>query len=143
MKNKYTLGVFCVSLIMILAACRSQSASMRTQEVRITLLDSKVVSSAMTFSPAIPCHFIVINHAKIPQIFTIMSSAMKTMAMSGMSMSDFDKMALISIDHLNPGETKVFDYTFPSSEAGSEPEFVSYPQGNDKAELKLDVRVRK
>jgi hypothetical protein len=39
--------------------------------------------------------------------------------MSGMAMGDMDKMALASIDSIAPGETKMLDYPFPSSAAGS------------------------
>jgi len=62
--------------------------------------------------------------------------------MSGMPMNHMDTLADISIDTINPGETKTLDYTFPSSAANSSPEFACYLAGHYEAGMKLDVTVK-
>ncbi len=41
-------------------------------------------------------------------------------------MRDMDHMALAHIETIAPGETRTVEYTFPSSAAGSHPEFACY-----------------
>jgi uncharacterized cupredoxin-like copper-binding protein len=57
-------------------------------------------------------------------------------------MGEMDRMAEAHIATIAPGETKTVDYTFPSSAAGSHPEFACYLPGHYEAGMKLGVTVK-
>ncbi len=106
---------------------------------RVTETDFKIASSATTFTSGITYHFVVTNHGQTAHELMIMPKSEG--GMSGMPMGNMDAMALAKVESIAPGQTKTFDYTFPSSAAGSHPQFAcSYP-GHYEAGMKLDVAV--
>lgn len=152
MKNHHTLrlqglfGILLVLLLAVLAACSSSSSNSNSsgattkpqaQPVQITLSDTKITSSVMSFTAGKPYRFMVTNTGKQPHDFIIISTAMKSMNMKGMAVSSIAPMGLTSTTYLKPGETRTLDYAF--SGAGMQPEFLSYSQEHDKAGMKLDV----
>jgi len=102
--------------------------------------DFKIDSSMTSFTPGITYHFVIKNTDKTAHEFMIMPRSEGSM--SGMAMGDMDKMALASVDGINPGETKTLDYTFPSSATGSSPEFACYLAGHYEAGMKQGVSVK-
>lgn len=111
-------------------------------KVHITLSDFRITSSLMTFTAGMPYHFTVTNEGKAVHELMLMSTAMKTMNMSGMPMNTMNQMALASLEGLNPGETKTFDYTFVLSVTGPHPEFSCHLPGHYEMGMHLDITVR-
>lgn len=134
--------VLCVAM---LAACggRGQTSTSQVQavEVQITLSDFHLTSSIMMFAPGALYHFTVINTGKTAHELMLLSSTMKTMNMSGMSMSAMDTMTLVHLEQIHPGETKTLDYTFVLRAAGPHPEFSCHLPGHYEAGMHLDVTV--
>ena len=150
--------MFLLVFLLMLAACGGQSSmssssmnmgtatpstqtsnvGAKVSTVYISETDYKIASSLQRFVVGDTYHFSVKNAGKVAHEFMIMPSAM---AMGGTSMSDMDKQAVVHISNLNPGETKTVDYTFPSSSAGSHPEFACHLPGHYEAGMKLDVTV--
>ena len=131
-----------LALILLLAACggsSSPSPNTVVTTVQVKETEFAITSSLTSFSTGTPYHFVVTNMGKTTHEFMIMPRPMG--AMSGTSMDDMDHMALASISNVNPGETKTLDYTFPSSTAGSHPEFACYLPGHYEAGMKRDVTV--
>ena len=121
-------------LLFILTACGSAGRSTSTsgkQSVQVNETDFKITSSAITFSPGTPYHFVVTNDGQTVHEFMIIPSAMGNM----------DKMALTKVDNIAPGQTKSLDYTFPSSTVNSHPEFACYFPGHYEVGMRLDVTV--
>lgn len=111
-------------------------------KVQITLSDFHITSSIMTFTAGVPYHFAVTNRGKAAHELVLMSTTMKTMNMSGMTMNNRDEMALASLMAINPGKTKTFDYTFAIATAGLHPEFSCHLPGHYETGMHLDVTVR-
>lgn len=141
------LLLFCA---IILAACGNSSQmsinqastnQVQTAEVQITLLDFHITSSIMTFTPGVRYHFVVTNLGKTAHEFMLLSSMMKTMNMTGMSMNTMDMMSLAHLEPMNPGESKALDYTFALQTAGPHPEFSCHLPGHYEAGMHLDVTV--
>jgi uncharacterized cupredoxin-like copper-binding protein len=125
-----------------LTACGSSERSITssgTQQVLVDETDFKIMSDVINFSSGTQYRFIVTNRGKTTHEFMIMSKSEGSMA--GMSMSDMDKMASASVDMIRPGETKILNHTFPSSAAGTHPEFACYMPGHYEAGMKLEVSV--
>lgn len=125
-----------------LTACGSSERSITssgTQQVLVDETDFKIMSDVIKFSAGAHYRFIVTNRGKTTHEFMIMSKSAGSMA--GMSMRDMDKMASASVDMIRPGETKILNYTFPSSAAGTHPEFACYMPGHYEAGMKLAVSV--
>jgi uncharacterized cupredoxin-like copper-binding protein len=83
---------------------------------------------------------VVTNNGQTAHEFMIMPKSEGDM--NGMQMSQMDKMALASIDNINPGETKTLNYTFPASATSSHPQFACYLPGHYEAGMKLDATVK-
>jgi uncharacterized cupredoxin-like copper-binding protein len=81
----------------------------------------------------------VTNNGQTVHEFMIMPKAEGSM--SDMPMSHMDSMALAKVDNIAAGQTKTLDYTFPSSTAGSRPQFACYYPGHYEAGMGLDVTV--
>jgi uncharacterized cupredoxin-like copper-binding protein len=140
--NRLALGVIFALFVMVLSACggtRGSSTSSGSQQVQVNETDFKIASSVTIFTPGRSYHFIVTNNGHTVHEFMIMPSTMGSM--SGTSMEDMDKMALAKLNNIAAGQIKTLDYTFPSSTAGSHPQFACYYPGYYAAGMKLDVSV--
>lgn len=138
---KRILAVFLLlTFALVLVGCGQATNTSKGQVVNVTLSEFKIETSVSTFQPGMAYQFSVTNTGKIDHEFMIMPSSQGNM--SGMPMGEMDKMALASIDTIHPGETKTLEYTFPSSAAGSQPEFACYLPGHYEAGMKQDVHVR-
>lgn len=142
---RWLLGVFSILTIAVLAACGSTPAtrtptpagSAQVQNVQIDLSEYRIASSVTTFAPGTHYHFVVTNQGHTEHEFMIMPSSIGEI--NGMSM---DKMALASVSDVDPGESKILDYTFPTSVAGTRPEFACHEPGHYGAGMKLAVNVQ-
>jgi uncharacterized cupredoxin-like copper-binding protein len=139
MKRRLVLPTL-VLLLFALAACGGSVASVEGIPVQVTETDFHIASSLTSFVPGKTYHFIVTNQGHAMHEFMIMPKSEGSM--SEMPMGNMDKIALASIDMIDPGETKTLDYTFPASVAGSHPELVCYFPGHYEAGMKLDVTVK-
>jgi uncharacterized cupredoxin-like copper-binding protein len=119
----------------------AHTATAKAVEVQITLTDFHITSSLMTFTAGVPYHFTVINKGKAAHELMLMSTTMKTMNMSGMPMNNMNQMALTSLEAMNPGTTKTFDYTFVLSKAGQHPELSCHLPGHYETGMHLDLTV--
>ena len=124
------------------SASPTSMSEAKAVNVQIALTDFHITSSITTFSAGVPYHFVVTNHGKTVHELVLMSTTMKTMNMSGMSMRNTDEMALASLMAINPGETKTVDYTFTLQAAGAHPEFSCHLPGHYEMGMHLDVAVR-
>ncbi|MFL5590947.1 MAG: hypothetical protein ACJ8DI_25315 [Ktedonobacteraceae bacterium] len=139
MKYRWIRGFVLVLFVMVLSACGGSGASSGSQQVPVTETDFKITSSVTSFIPGTSYHFVVTNNGHTAHEFMIMPKAERSM--SGMPMGNMDSMALAKVDNIAPGQTKTVDYTFPSSAAGSHPQFACYYPGHYEAGMKLDVTV--
>jgi uncharacterized cupredoxin-like copper-binding protein len=143
MKKRVLFVMSTLLLVLVLAACGgatgSTSSSGSRTPVQVTETDFKIASSVRTFTPGTSYHFVVTNNGQTVHEFMIMPQGMGNMG--GMSMGDMDSMALAKVDNIASGQTKTLDYTFPSSVAGSHPQFGCYYPGHYEAGMKLDVTV--
>lgn len=144
MKKRLLFVLGTLLLVLIMTACGETTtggkAPAGSQQVQINETDFKIASSITTFSPGKAYHFTITNNGKTVHEFMIMPRSMG--AIDGMSMGDMDKMALASVNDIQPGETKTLDYTFPSSTANSQPEFACYITGHYEAGMKQKVTVK-
>ena len=145
MKHRLGLiGLLTIALL-LLSACGGREGSTATPstnavQVQVKEADFTISSSVTSFTPSTTYHFVVTNNGTTIHEFMIMPKAEGNM--SGMPMGNMDKMALASIDNINPGETKTLDYTFPASTANSQPEFACYLPGHYESGMKLGVIVK-
>jgi uncharacterized cupredoxin-like copper-binding protein len=142
---KRLLIVFSALLIVpLLAACGATAGSttggQASNTIQVTETEYKIDSSVTNFAPGTTYHFVVTNNGQTAHEFMIMPRSEGNM--SGMPMGNMDKMALASIDSINPGETKTLDYTFPTSAGNSQPEFACYLPGHYEAGMKLGVMIK-
>lgn len=126
---------------LVIVGCGSSTSTSGSHKIDVTLSEFKIETSVSTFQPGTAYQFSVTNTGKTDHEFMIMPSSEG--AMNGMPMSDMDKMALATIDTIHPGETKTLSVTFPSSSAGTQPEFVCYLPGHYEAGMKQDVHISK
>ena len=144
MKRQIWLFLGLAFVLMGLAACGGSASNSTSrnpaQTVRVTETDFKINAALTTFTPGVAYHFVVTNKGSVTHEFMMMPKSEDNM--NGMSMGDMDKMALASIDTIKPGETATLDYTFPSSTAGSHPEFACYLPGHYEAGMRLGVTVK-
>jgi uncharacterized cupredoxin-like copper-binding protein len=140
MKQRLLFILGTLSLLLALAACGTGNTTNTANSVQVTETEYAITSSITSFSPGITYHFVVTNNGMTAHEFMIMPKSEGNM--NGMPMGHMDKMALASIDNINPGETKTLDYTFPSSAANSHPEFACYVPGHYEAGMKQDVTVK-
>ena len=140
MKPRLFFILSTLPLLLVLAACGQGSITNTAITVQVTETEYQIVSSRTLFSPGTTYHFIVTNKGKIAHEFMIMPKSEGRM--NGMSMSHMDALALASIDNLNPGETKMLDYTFPSSAANSHPELACCLPGHYEAGMKQGVMMK-
>ncbi|GAC1507489.1 MAG: hypothetical protein NVS2B12_22500 [Ktedonobacteraceae bacterium] len=147
MKRTFVLGFVLVPLILLFAAC-SRSGDSTTSSgttasgatvVQVNESDYNIVSATTTFTPGKSYHFEVKNNGNTVHEFMIMPKSGGNM--SGMAMGDMDKMSLAKVENIAPGQTMTLDYTFPSSTAGSHPEFACYYPGHYEAGMKQEVSM--
>jgi uncharacterized cupredoxin-like copper-binding protein len=114
------------------------NALMTTVQVRET--EYTIAASVTSFTLGTTYHFVVTNEGKTAHEFMMLPKSEGSMR--GMPMGDMDTMALASISHLGPGETKTLDYTFPQFAADSHPEFACYLPGHYEEGMKLGIAVK-
>ncbi|SRR5579884_1720 len=147
MKQRFLFVASAFLLALTLAACgrtgeeNTAPGGKTANAVQVTETDFKIASSVTSFSPGVTYHFVITNKGQTSHEFMIMPKSEGSM--SGMPMSNMDKMALASIDSIAPGETKTLDYTFPATAANSHPEFACYLPGHYEAGMKQDVTIKK
>jgi len=107
--------------------------------VQVTETEFTIDSSMTRFSPGTPYHFVVTNKGKTAHEFMIMPKSEGSM--TGMGMGDMDSTALAKVQNIAPGQTVTLEYTFPSSAAGSSPEFACYLPGHYEAGMKFAVTL--
>ncbi|MEO8953209.1 MAG: hypothetical protein ABI465_01465 [Ktedonobacteraceae bacterium] len=142
MKYRLLFGGILALLVILLAvygAVGGKSQATGAQQVQITETDFHIASSITNFTPGTSYHFVITNNGKTTHEFMIMPSGMGNM--SGTSMGSMDSMALAKVENIAPGQTTTFDYTFPSSTAGSQLMFGCYYPGHYEAGMKQDVLV--
>jgi uncharacterized cupredoxin-like copper-binding protein len=127
-------------LLLVLAACGQGSTTNTATTVQVTETEYQIASSRTLFSPGATYHFIVTNKGTIAHEFMIMPKSEGSV--NGMSMGHMDRQALASIDNINPGETKMLDYTFPPSTVNLHPELACYLSGHYEAGMKQEVMVK-
>ncbi len=134
------LGPLICALALLLAACGSPSGENTPNTVQITETDFHISSSIATFSPGVTYHFVVTNNGNTTHEFMIMPKSEGDM--SSMPMEQMDKMALHAVENILPGETKTFNYAFPSSTANTHPQFACYLSGHYQAGMHENVTVK-
>ncbi len=139
-QSAMTLYILTLTLTLFLAACGAAPGGNVPNTVQVTETDFHITSSVTSFSHSVTYHFVVKNNGNTAHEFMIMPRSEGSM--NGMSMRQMDQMALVSIDNINPGETKTFNYTFPSSAANPQPQFACYLPGHYDAGMKEDVMVK-
>jgi uncharacterized cupredoxin-like copper-binding protein len=144
MRKRLLIVFGALLLVLLLTACGETSGSATggktINSVQVTETEFKIDSSVTSFAPDTTYHFVVTNNGKTAHEFMIMPRSEGSM--NGMPMGNMDKMALASIDNINPGETKILDYTFPSSATNSHPELACYLPGHYDAGMKQSVIVK-
>ncbi len=139
MKQRWFFLLGTLWLLVVLAACGQGSTTNIAPSVQVTETEYHIASSRTSFLPGTTYHFVVTNKGQTAHEFMILPKSEGMM--SETHMQDMHAMALAMIDHLNPGETKIFDYAFPSSAANSHPEFACYFPGHYEAGMKQQVIV--
>lgn len=142
MKHQLGLIGLLALLLVLLAACGGNAGSSTPSgatTVQVTETDFKIDSSVTNFVPGKAYHFVVTNSGQAVHEFMIMPKSEGMM--NGMSMDNMNQLALAFIATINPSETKMLDYTFPASAAGSQPELACYQPGHYEAGMKLGVTV--
>ena len=141
MEHQLNIGVFLALFVLLLTACGGNRESITPsgmQQVQVKETAFKIASSVTTFSPDTHYHLVVTNNGNTTHEFMILPTSEGSMEMG---MGDMHKATFASIDMIHPGETKTLDYTFPSSAAGSHPEFACYLPGHYDAGMKQRVSV--
>ena len=157
MKKFYGVTLLLVFCVALLAGCGSTGYAKMSQTststnqvntsipkavaVHITLSDFSITSSLKSFRAGVPYHFTVTNKGIVAHELMLMSTAMKTMNMSNMPMQNMDQMALASLESMNPGVTKTFDYTFALATAGHHPELSCHLRKHYENGMHLDLTV--
>ena len=146
--SRTKLFVFVIFLLAVaLSACgTNQANSTGPVTVNVTLKEFTVESSVTEFKPGVQYHFVVKNAGQLPHEFMIMPIQMDSMGMpnmSGMSMEDRDKLALMMIpqEELPAGATVEKDYTFTSVPQG-DIEIVCTLPGHFEAGMHMPISVK-
>jgi len=136
MKKRHVLGLFAALsvLLVVLAACGSNTTSSGSQQVQVTLTGTAMTSSMTTFSPGMAYHFVVTNNGQDAQVFSMVPVGMD---MEHMSMNAIRSYALHMIDNIAPGMTATFDYTFASSMMQRNFEFSCIASGHSTGWMSL------
>ena len=111
-------------------------------DVQVTLTEFGIDASVTEFKPGIRYHFVVTNEGQIGHEFMILPVS-EHMGMAGMSMQEFDELALmmIPVEQLPVGATVEADFTFAAVPKQSL-ELVCMTAGHFEAGMRLPIRVR-
>lgn len=135
-----------LALISLLSACGGTRApaGQEAVEVRVQLLEMKIVSSVDAFSVGVPYRFVVTNQGTIPHELMIVPPMMDIMMRGTMSMEELDTLALahIEVSDLPPGATQTLDYIFTTPAPQGTLELACYVPGHYEAGMKLPIVVR-
>ena len=110
--------------------------------VEVVLKDFSIESSVTEFKPGVKYHFTVTNEGQVAHEFMILPVS-EHMGMSGMSMEEFDEMALmmIPIEQLSVGASAKADYTF-SGIPGANIELVCMTPGHFEAGMHIPITIK-
>ena len=136
MKRVCILFVPLAAISFLLAACGGPPPS---EHVVVTEHDFHILSTESRFTTRTLYHFWITNVGDTADEFLIMPKPEGSL--SGTSMPSIESMALAKVVNIPPGQTATLDYTFPSSAAGSHPEFASYLPGHYEAGMHMEVTV--
>ena len=136
MKGQWSLGMLLAAVLVAVAGCGGPAPS---EHVVITEHDFHIDSTESRFTPGTVYHFVITNVGNTPEEFLIMPRSEGNL--SGMSIEQIDKLALAKVLKIAPSQTVTLDYTFPSSAAGTRPEFACYLLGHYAAGMHLQVTV--
>jgi hypothetical protein len=142
MKLQLSLVGSLVTLLLLVSACGESDKVPLPKPiypVHINETDSNVDSPVKSFSPDRIYHFIVTNKGKTAHGFMIVPTSDDNP--QEVPTGDLHRIALASIDTINPGETKTLDYAFLYSAMGSRPLFVANLPGHYKPLIQLRVTV--
>jgi uncharacterized cupredoxin-like copper-binding protein len=135
-----SLGLLVAGLL--LTACGKPSPISSADHglpVQLTLTDFHIASSVTTFMAGRAYHFVVVNRGQTTHELMIMPSDLG--AMNGMPMAAMDHMALADVVDFPPDQTRVLNYRFPVTMAGSHPEFACYDPSHYELGMHLAVAV--
>jgi uncharacterized cupredoxin-like copper-binding protein len=131
----------------VLSACGAAQKEVRANadgsiDVQVTLTEFGIDASVTEFKPGIRYHFNVTNEGQVAHEFMILPVS-EHMGMAGMSMQEFDELALmmIPVEQLPAGGTAKASYTFPAVPEESI-ELVCMTPGHFEAGMRLPIRVR-
>ena len=141
MNYRRVFGLFPALLLFMLTACGTGTApsgppqsqttpsgsAPGSQEVLVTRSDNKITSSLTTFTTGKPYHFVVTNTGNVAHQFVMVPMGM---GLGRMSTVEMHRVALFMFESVAPGETRTFNYTFPSSTAGQRFKFACGTQGH-------------
>jgi len=122
---------------LLLTACGGQRAT----EVKITLKEFAIESSATDFQVGVPYHFVVTNEGLVEHEIMIMPPLMEGMAMD-MEQLDKTALAMIEASKLPAGATASFDYTFTEPASAGTLEFACHTPNHYEQGMKLQITVK-
>ena len=147
MPRKLLVAALALFGLFLLTACGPAKATGQANpdgsvDVNVNLKEFAVESSVTKFEPGVLYHFKVTNSGQIPHEFMILPVS-EHMGMAGMSMEDFDEIALmmIPIEQLPAGATAEAEYTFASSPA-EDVELVCMTPGHFEAGMRLPIAIK-
>jgi uncharacterized cupredoxin-like copper-binding protein len=147
MPRKLLITILVVLGLSVLAACGGSGAAGEANpdgsvDVDVNLTEFAIESSVTEFEPGVLYHFTVTNSGQIPHEFMILPVT-EHMGMAGMSMEEFDELALmmIPIEQLPVGATAEADYTF-ANVPDEDIELVCMTPGHFEAGMHLPIAVK-
>ena len=119
------------AVLLVLAGCSTiaSTPAALAQAVHVTLSDQQISADRSTFTPGQPYHFVVTNTGQVAHQFMMTPRGWDY---DHMSMGERHHVALYMYNQVAPGQTKTFDYTFPTSAVGQSYGFACYDQGSDR-----------
>jgi uncharacterized cupredoxin-like copper-binding protein len=147
MPRKFLIAALALLGLFLVAGCGPAKATGQANpdgsvDVNVNLTDFAIESSVTEFEPGVLYHFTVTNSGQIPHEFMILPVS-EHMGMAGMSMEEFDELALmmIPIEQLPVGATAEADYTF-ASVPNQAIELVCMTPGHFEAGMHLPITVK-
>lgn len=112
MKRRLLLGWIAAILLIVLTACGTTAlatgeANSSIVAVQVTITDLNIESSLTKFAPNVFYHFIIANKSEKQHNFLL-----GPLIQPGMTMRDVEQQKLFGFGVIQPGETKVTNFTF-------------------------------
>jgi uncharacterized cupredoxin-like copper-binding protein len=143
---KLFTGVALIGAFLLTACAARQTGGqvnpVGSVNVNVRLKDLSIESSVREFKPGVQYHFTVTNQGEVAHEFMILPIS-EHMGMSGMSMEEYDEMALmmIPIEQLPVGATAKADYTFSGIPDGKI-ELVCMTPGHFEAGMHIPITIK-